>query len=711
MSTLAQRIKELKDLRKLTSQELSVLSGVPLGTLNKVLSSSTKSVKTETLKKIADALSVPVSTLLGERKERVKRSSETFGYVKVSAVTPMLKLGNVTRNTEIIKDIISSLSAKRVNLIVFPELCLSGKTVGDLIFQDLLLKKCEKSILEIADFSRNFDSLIFIGAPIKNNGKIYNCAVAICRGDILGVVPKGRLTNAQGEAESRFFAGWTSKNGKIVIGSSVYPFGKDLIFVNKDYPDLKVGVEVGDEVFSIKSPSTSHVLAGANVIVSLSSDVEYSGRARERRTVISANSLKNVCAYVYASSGIGETGTDCVYSGHNLIAENGKILTETSVFTEGQAITDIDLGLLASERAKRSSFEDENSGYDYVYFNSPIYFGELTREYSRFPFVPENDEERAEKIENILDIQAASLVRRLTHIRCKKVVIGLSGGLDSTLAILAVCRAYDKLLYPRKDIIAVTMPCFGTTDRTKNNSVLLAECLGVTLKEIDITKSVLQHFEDIGHDKDSLDVTYENAQARERTQVIMDIANQVGGIVIGTGDLSELALGWATYNGDHMSMFGINASIPKTLIRHIVGHVANRGSKELSLVLSDILNTPVSPELIPADGEEIKQKTEDIVGPYELHDFFIYHFVKNGFAPSKIYKIALKTFENIYSGEVIYKWLESFINRFFTQQFKRSCLPDGVKVDEISFSPRTDWKMPSDMNRDIWLEDLKKIKR
>ena len=710
MADLAQRIKQLKDIRRLTSKQLSVLSGVPLGTLNKVLTESTKSVKTETLKKLADALSVSVAYLLGEDSEPIKRAVENFGYVRVAAVPPELSLGNVDKNARKIKDSILELSAKRVALAVFPELSLCGYTVGDLTSFDIVLNKCEKSLVDIADFTRNYDMLIFIGAPIRKDGRLYNCAVAICGGEILGVVPKTRIPSYDEFCEKRFFAPSPDDNTTVNIGGIEYPFGNKLLFENSIMPEFKVGVDICEDLWFVHSPSEHHALNGATIIVNLSASNELIGKARRREKLIAMQSYKECGAYVYANAGTGESSTDLLFSGHNIVAENGKVLAETELFTNSMAISEVDVSYLQFIRRKKFNYKSEHTeGYKTIKFNSFVYGGAISRLYDKNPFIPDNEDERIDAMETALDIQAHALIRRLQQIYSKKVVIGLSGGLDSTLAILATCRAYDKMLRSRKDIIAVTMPCFGTTDRTKSNAVLLAECLGVTLKEVNISKAVRQHFEDIGHDENVADLTFENSQARERTQVLMDIANGLDAIVIGTGDMSEMALGWATYNGDHMSMYGLNASIPKTLVRALVDHVAKTEGGELARVLFDILDTPVSPELLPAKGEELSQKTEDIVGPYELHDFFLYHFIANGFSPSKIYKIAVKTFEKDYSEQTIYKWIENFFRRFFIQQFKRSCVPDGVKVTPISFSPRGDWHMPSDMEREMWLEDLKSV--
>ena len=710
MTDLAQRIKQLKDIRRLTSKQLSVLSGVPLGTLNKVLTESTKSVKTETLKKLADALSVSVAYLLGEENEPVKKSVENYGFIKVAAVTPELHLGNVEKNARKIKDCILELSAKRVALAVFPELSLCGYTVGDLTSFDLLLNKCEKSLLDIADFTRNYDMLIFVGCPIRHDGRLYNCAVAICGGEILGIVPKTRIPSYDEFSEKRFFAPSPDENTFVNILGNEYPFGNKLLFENSILPDFKVGVDICEDLWFVHSPSEHHALNGATIIVNLSASNELVGKAERREKLVAMQSYKECGAYVYTNAGVGESSTDLLFSGHNIIAENGKILAETELFTNNMAIADVDVSYLQFLRRKKFNYKSEHTeGYKTIKFRSFVYGGFLTRVYGKSPFIPTKEKERVEAMETALNIQAHALIRRLNQIYSKKVVIGLSGGLDSTLAILAACNAYDKMQRSRKDIIAVTMPCFGTTDRTKSNAVLLAECLGVTLKEVNISKAVRQHFEDIGHDESVADVTFENAQARERTQVLMDIANGYDAIVLGTGDMSELALGWATYNGDHMSMYGLNASIPKTLVRAMVNHVAQKEGGELAKVLLDILDTPVSPELLPTKGKEMDQKTEDIVGPYELHDFFLYYFIANGFSPSKIYKIAVKAFENDYSEQTVYKWLENFFRRFFIQQFKRSCMPDGIKVTPISFSPRGDWHMPSDMDREMWLEDLKTV--
>lgn len=715
MDDVVQRIKKYKQMFSITSEELSKKSKIPLGTLNKILSSSTKSIKTETLAAIASGLGVTVSDLVGKEKRgetyTATVSEPILSYCKVAAVTPEIKVGDVEKNTKAIIDAIEEYSIKRVKVLVFPELCLSGYTASDLFYMDTLLKACEKSLVKIADNTVNCDTLVFVGSPLKRNGKLYNCAVAICKGKILGVVPKKFIPSYNEFYEKRQFSVPEEENSTIFIQSKEYPFGNKLIFRNKYYPEMKVAAEICEDLWTVKSPSCDYAVAGANVIVNLSASDEIIGKAEYRRKLVSMQSAKCVAAYVYSDAGTGESSTDMVFSGHNLIAENGKLLSESEIFGDGVAVADVDLSFLEYERSKLFNYSFGNTDeYKFIEFTASLNFDRTDRKYEKTPFVPVDDNELKNRINLILNIQSEGLARRVKHTNCKTLVIGLSGGLDSTLALLVACRAMDKLSRKRKDIIAISMPCFGTTDRTKNNAKTLSEQLGTTYKEINITESVKSHFKDIGQNEKNTDVTYENSQARERTQVLMDIANKSGGLVVGTGDLSELALGWATYNGDHMSMYGVNASVPKTLVRYIVKHVAEESKVKTKKVLLDILDTPVSPELIPAENGEIKQKTEDIVGPYVLHDFFLYHFVRSGFAPSKIFKIAEATFEGEYDSKTIYKWLETFIKRFFAQQFKRSCLPDGVKVGSVALSPRGDWRMPSDASAEIWLKDLRRVK-
>ncbi len=705
--SVIENIKELKRERKITAKELSEKSGVPIGTLNKILSGSTKSVKSETLSSICYALGVePVKFLNGEEIDKGGTKKNDYGYIRVAAVTPKFCLGDVSNAEEEIKRLFGVLKGKAVNLAVFPELTLSGYTLSDLFYHDVLLKNCEKSLINIAEFSKNYDFVSFIGCPLKKGGKIFNTAVAVYGGEILAVIPKTYIPNYNEFYERRHFSPAEESNSEIVIGGKSYPFGTKIIIADALNDKFSVAAEICEDLWTAKSPSSSHAIAGANIIVNLSASDEIIGKAQYRRALVANQSSKCSCVYVYSDAGVSESTTDLIFSGHDIISENGKILTESEPFGDGFAISDVDLSFIEYERLKKFNYTSSESGYLKVCFNSGKVSDGTLRKYSRLPFVPTLEAERGKRADAILKMQSVALARRLSHTNAKTAVVGVSGGLDSTLALIVACLAMDYLKRSRKDVFAVTMPCFGTSERTKKNSYLLSEALGVTLKEVDITNTVLSHFDDIGHDGKTADVTYENAQARERTQVIMDLANATGGIVVGTGDLSELALGWATYNGDHMSMYGVNASIPKTLIRYIVARVAENSGKSLSAVLSDILDTPVSPELVPSKDGEISQKTEDIVGPYILHDFFLYHFIRNGFPPSKIYTIAKRTFDGEFSSEEIYKWLKTFIRRFFSQQFKRSCLPDGVKVGSVSLSPRGDLRMPSDASAALWLNDL-----
>ena len=527
----------------------------------------------------------------------------------------------------------------------------------------------------------------------------------------MGVVPKSFIPNYNEFYERRQFSPAPDENSAVILSGKEIPFGKNLIFENENFKDEKIAAEICEDLWAVNSPSNAHAVNGATLILNLSASDELIGKAEYRRSLVSMQSAKTVSAYVYCDAGDGESSTDMVFAGHNVIAENGKILKESRLFQNELIYADVDIGYISYERQRLFNYITPEIGkYQTVKFKGGFVGENFNRKYGRTPFVPQEKTELKNRIDLILGIQSQGLKTRVEKINCKTLVVGLSGGLDSTLAILVAVRATDALKRPRKDIIAVTMPCFGTTSRTKNNSVLLAESLGVTLKEINITDSVRSHFKDIGQDESVTDVTYENSQARERTQVLMDVANKTGGIVIGTGDLSELALGWATYNGDHMSMYGVNASVPKTLVRFIVGSVADKVGGETGRVLKDILATPVSPELIPAVDGEISQKTEDIVGPYELHDFYLYYFLRAGFAPSKIFEAAKRTFNGAYDEKTIYKWLEIFIKRFFAQQFKRSCLPDGVKVGSVSLSPRGDWRMPSDASVALWLKDLSSVR-
>ena len=603
------------------------------------------------------------------------------------------------------------MAKKGSKIMVFPELALTGYTCSDLFLQGTLTESARENLLILAEETRETDALIAVGLPFEYSGKLYNCGAVLNRGKILGIVPKVNLPNYSEYYEVRHFAPGTGENVLIKVGGQDVWFGSRLLFSCPEMAGLKAALEICEDLWVPNPPSISHALAGANVILNLSSGDEITGKAAYRKDLVTGQSARLVCGYIYSASGDGESTTDMVFSGHNLIAENGTLLAEAKRFENETIYADLDIKRINSERKRMSSFPACSSeGYVEIPFELNMEETSLERVFPRTPFVPSDEGKRNERCDEILQIQAMGLKKRLEHTGAKSLVVGLSGGLDSTLALLVCARACDLLKKDRRTIIAVTMPCFGTTDRTYNNACALAESIGADLREVDIKGAVLGHFKDIGHDEKVQDVTYENCQARERTQVLMDIANDTGGFVIGTGDLSELALGWATYNGDHMSMYAVNSSIPKTLVRYLVAYYADTCADEaLARVLRDVLDTPVSPELIPPEDGEISQKTEDIVGPYELHDFFLYYMLRALYEPDKIYRIARKTFKGVYSDEEILKWLKNFYKRFFAQQFKRSCLPDGPKVGTVAVSPRGDLRMPSDACARIWLDRLKDL--
>ena len=555
------------------------------------------------------------------------------------------------------------------------------------------------------------DALIIVGLPWEYNGKLYNVAAVLNRGTILGLVPKTNLPNYAEYYEARHFTPADQDSHMVKIDGVEVPFGTKLLFSCPQMTGMKVAVEICEDLWVPNPPSVAHALAGANVIINLSAGDEITGKDTYRRELVKGQSARLICGYIYATAGEGESSTDLVFGGHNLICENGSILKEAKRFINQTIYGDLDIRRLVTERRKMTTYPPaDTAGYQEIIFTLEKEETRLTRTFPRKPFVPSGKEEREKRCDEILTIQAMGLKKRLEHTHSQSAVIGISGGLDSTLALLVTARAFDFLGMPREKITAVTMPCFGTTDRTYRNACDLTQKLGATLREVDIREAVTIHFRDIGHDMENHDVTYENCQARERTQVIMDIANQAGGMVIGTGDLSELALGWATYNGDHMSMYAVNTSIPKTLVRHLVRYYADTcGDDRLSEILLDILDTPVSPELLPPKDGKIAQKTEDLVGPYELHDFFLYYMLRAGYEPDKIFRIAVQTFDGVYDREVILKWLKNFYRRFFMQQFKRSCLPDGPKVGTVAVSPRGDLRMSSDSCVRIWMDQVEKL--
>ena len=629
------------------------------------------------------------------------------GFIKVAAASPSLKVGNPSFNKDRIIKLMNEAEAKGVKILVFPELSITGYTAGDLFFQSALLESATEALLEIAEASAALDVLSFVGYPLRYNGKLYNTAAAVKGGRILAFVAKRNLPNYSEFYEERWFTPSPKENLVLESEDGDILFGSRIIFSASFPSSLKIAAEICEDLWVPDPPSTHHAAAGATVLVNLSASDEIIGKSEYRRSLVSGQAARTVSAYIYADASEGESTTDMVFTGSNVISENGTILASVEYSCGSLLITEVDTDRLERERAARNTYMTEEDGYDYI----DIEFDEeetlLTRPIDPHPFVPSDEDRRRERCEKILTLQALGLKRRLSHTKSRKVVVGLSGGLDSTLALLVAVRAFDMLALDRKGIVAITMPCFGTTGRTKSNAEKLALAEGVDFRTIDIGESVKSHFRDIGQSMDDLSVTFENGQARERTQVLMDVANKEGALVIGTGDLSELALGWATYNGDHMSMYGVNGGVPKTLVRHLVRYVAETTSiKEEAEVLLDILATPVSPELLPARNGEISQVTEDLVGPYELHDFFLYNMVRLSFSPGKIFRLASIAFSGIYDCETIYKWERTFIKRFFQQQFKRSCLPDGPKVGTITLSPRSDWRMPSDGDSEIWLKAL-----
>lgn len=633
------------------------------------------------------------------------------GLIKVCSCTPDVRVADCVYNAEKILDSIKHAEKAGAKVVVFPELCITGYTCGDLFLQNTLLDSAQQQLLQIIKQTNTMDITAIVGVPLLIEQKLYNCAAVIHQGDLLGIVPKYNIPNYSEFYEARYFSRGHKKVREIYIQDICVPFGTNLVFKASNMPELQIAVEICEDLWVADPPSSRHAAAGATIIANLSASDETIGKAEYRRQLVASQSARLYCAYLYADAGEGESTTDMVFAGADFIAENGLILAESKRFCNGMITSEIDLGRITAERKRTTTF-DTHMQNDYVVIPFTVNGKEtsLTRLVSKTPFVPHNDAQKAQRSEEILTIQAMGLKKRLAHTNAQSVVVGVSGGLDSTLALLVAVRACDSLHLDRKQIIAVTMPCFGTTDRTYKNAVEFARSLGVTFKEVKITASVMQHFNDIGHDHTEYDVTFENAQARERTQVLMDIANQENGMVIGTGDLSELALGWATYNGDHMSMYAVNASVPKTLIRYLVAYEAERtDNTALERTLKDILATPVSPELLPPDEGEISQKTEHIVGPYILHDFFLYYMVRFGFTPKKIFRLAVYAFREEYDAEFILSWLRIFYRRFFAQQFKRSCMPDGPKIGSVALSPRGDWRMPSDACVKIWLEELDKI--
>ena len=637
------------------------------------------------------------------------------GFFRVAAVSPKIRVADCSYNARSIGAAAKEATQKGANAAVFPELCLTGYTCGDLFLSETLLKGAETALKQLIEDTADMPLLCAVGVPVPAEGRLYNCAALFCRGELLGLAAKTHIPNYGEFYEARHFSPAPEPGIEVEYAGFHVPLGNDLLFALEEMPECVVGAEICEDLWVLNTPGTRLAAAGATLLLNCSASDEVVGKAEYRRQLVATHSARMLCAYVYADAGEGESSTDLVFSGHNLIGENGTILAESELFEPSVLVADVDLGRMLYERRHTTTWERENTAsMRKISFSLGDGFKKdgqdaLQRKISPFPFVPQEQSGLKKRCELILTMQAEGLKTRLAHTNSREVVIGVSGGLDSTLALLVAARAFRRLGLPSQGILAVSMPGFGTTGRTKSNAQKLAEELGARFMEVPIGESVNLHFRDIGHDPENRDVTYENAQARERTQVLMDLANQSGGMVVGTGDLSELALGWATYNGDHMSMYAVNASIPKTLVRHLVRYVSQETGGRLGAVLEDILDTPVSPELLPPVEGEISQKTEDIVGPYELHDFFLYYVLRFGFGPGKIFRMALQAFDGSYSRETILKWLKIFYRRFFSQQFKRSCLPDGPKVGTVTLSPRGDWRMPSDASSALWMEELSKL--
>ena len=632
------------------------------------------------------------------------------GFITVACGTPKLRLADCDYNAEQTFTLMRKAEKAGAKVLVLPELGLTGYTCGDLFYQDALLRGAEQALATVLEATRNLEVVTAVGLPLRVNNKLYNCAAIIQKGTVLGVVPKTHLPNYSEFYEKRQFAAAPEENGTVTLFGKSVPFGNKLVFRCSTMPDLALGFEICEDMWAPCSPAVDLTAAGATVVGNLSASNDIIGKDSYRRQLVTMQSAKLVCGYVYTSCGEGESSSDVVFGAHQMIAENGTLLAERR-FDGGLLVSEVDVQKLCYERRRTQMFDQAPAVWE-VPFALTVSPTKLTRYVAPQPFVPEGKEDRDARCREILLIASLGLKQRLEHTGAKTAVVGLSGGLDSTLAVLITGLAMKMLDRPMTDIVAVTMPCFGTTDRTRNNAVILAEQMGATLRTVDISNSVRSHFKDIGHDMEDHSVTFENGQARERTQVLMDIANQSGGIVIGTGDLSELALGWCTYNGDHMSMYAVNCSIPKTLVRHLVVYLARDNAKKdeaLHDVLEDILDTPVSPELLPAVQGQISQKTEDLVGPYELHDFFLYYMLRWGFSPRKVYRLAVYALGGKYSREVILKWLKTFYRRFFSQQFKRNCVPDGPKVGSVALSPRGDWRMPSDAKMNLWQAELETL--
>lgn len=636
-----------------------------------------------------------------------------YGFIKTACATPTIKVADCTFNSEQIISQISFASQHGASLVVFPELCVTGYTCADMFLHKFLIEQAETAVEQILQRTKALSIIAIIGVPVAVDDALYNCAAVIYKGEILGLVPKINLPNYDEYYELRYFTSGKGVKKTITYAGRQVTIDADVVFSCNQLGDFKIGVEICEDINAVCSPSQKLVLEGkATVIANLAASNEYAGKSNYRRELVKITSAKLNCAYLFASAGPGESSTDAVFSAHNIIAENGDILGESVKFTEGITYADIDVQLLTHERRKNNVFTayEKDCSIKSIGFDFTVKQTNINRKFNKHPFIPSEKSELCNICEEILTMQSIALATRMQSASVRELVVGVSGGLDSTLALIVSVKALGILGLDRKNLHAVSMPCFGTTVRTKSNAEKLSLAYGVDFSLIDITKSVKQHFKDIGHSDNVYDTTYENAQARQRTMVLMDIANNIGGLVVGTGDLSELALGWATYNGDHMSMYAVNSSVPKTMVRHLVEYETTLVNSDTATIIKDILSTPVSPELLPpTENGEISQVTEDAVGPYELHDFFLYYLVRYGFSPEKIFYMALKAFNGVYDRYTIKKWMQKFYIRFFTQQFKRSCMPDGPKVCPVSLSPRGDFKMPSDIQVRLWLERINEL--
>ncbi|MCM1194525.1 MAG: NAD(+) synthase [Corallococcus sp.] len=708
MSETVKRLNAAKKAKGYTLKRLAEESGLTLGTVNKIMSGELQKINPEKLAKLATALNVSVEYLQGGAPDNITNKGGNYlGLVKVACISPNVRVGDCDYNTEKIIEATKRANRDGVKIALFPELCITGYTCGDLFFQktlrDSALNNLNKLRVELSDT----DTVCIVGLPLTDDaGKLYNTAAVVYRSEILGVVPKVNLPNYNEFIEKRLFNNFDGNDRTVNLFGKATPFASKIIFANSLHPEIRFALEICEDVWVSDSPSVRHSEAGANAIFNLSASNETVGKSSYRRKMIEIQSATCGVIYAYCSSAPSESTSQTVFSAHNIICENGELLDESKPFGNAYAEAYVDFGYIANERARldRSSVPDD---YQTVFFELPVNGGE--RIYSASPFVPQDKRERDNVCETALTILAHGLKKRVEHVKADNLVLGVSGGSDSSLALIICERALRLLNRSPKDITAITMPCFGTSERTLDNSIALATAMGATVRKIDISPAVAQHLKDINHPLNKTDVTYENAQARERTQVLMDVANDCNGLVVGTGDMSELALGWATYNGDHMSMYAANASVPKTLVKAILHYVADNAKGELKRVLRDIIDTPVSPELLPPSKEnDITQVTEDIVGPYELHDYFLFMLIRKGFTPSKTYRMAQLSFAGRYDDETVYKWLKTFIRRFFTQQFKRSCAPDSVKLGSVDIS-KLGLRMPGDACCDAWLADLETV--